>query len=196
MSENAPKLVLLERACNVCEITKPVSEFHFKAQNLKKNGGYTYKCKDCDKAYKKKARKEGRLDKGLAKARTQKYMDSLKDDPEKMARWQAAETKKRKKYNLSDKYLVKTYGITLRDVKAAYENQHGLCANRGCGLDIYLDVPLGNNRAVIDHCHQTGKFRALLCMQCNTSLGQIEKSKNKFLGLMEYEEKHNNLNGV
>lgn len=29
--------------------------------------------------------------------------------------------------------------------------------------------------AVIDHCHDTGKTRDLLCSQCNMSLGHIEK---------------------
>lgn len=78
------------------------------------------------------------------------------------------------------------YGITYEDVKLAYANQLGLCANRGCGCNITLVGPTSKNKAVIDHCHKTGKFRALLCNGCNLLLGKI-------LGLMEYEEKYKNI---
>jgi len=46
------------------------------------------------------------------------------------------------------------------------------------------------DRAVIDHDHKTGKFRAVLCMNCNLTLGKIENEPNKALGLMEYLAKH------
>jgi len=31
------------------------------------------------------------------------------------------------------------------------------------------------NRLATDHCHKTGKFRGLLCSQCNRLLGKIER---------------------
>ncbi len=43
--------------------------------------------------------------------------------------------------------------------------QNGLCAI--CG-----SPPLENQRLSIDHCHTTVKVRALLCVACNTLLGQ------------------------
>lgn len=89
--------------------------------------------------------------------------------------------------------LPKLYGITYEDVKLAHSTQFGLCANRGCGCNISLEVKSGSkDRAVIDHCHKTGSFRALLCTGCNLLLGKIENDKNRILGLMEYEEKHRN----
>lgn len=81
----------------------------------------------------------------------------------------------------------KKYGITYAHVVRTLEKQHGLCANRACGREISLEVRgTQSNRAVIDHNHKTGKFRALLCTSCNTSLGILETKKNIALGLMEY----------
>lgn len=93
--------------------------------------------------------------------------------------------------NRPDK-MKKYYGIDYDTVLRTFEHQHGLCANRGCGKEISLEVTGGKTRAMIDHSHKTGKFRALLCMMCNLTLGKIEADKNNILGLMEYLDKHNN----
>lgn len=87
--------------------------------------------------------------------------------------------------------LKRLYGVTWAHVLQTYASQHGLCANRGCGKEISLEVKGAvKNRAVIDHCHISGKFRALLCTGCNALLGQIEARENAYLGLLEYQEKH------
>jgi hypothetical protein len=44
-----------------------------------------------------------------------------------------------------------------------YEDQEGKCAI--CG-DVCPHL-------FIDHCHRTGKLRALLCSRCNTAIGQL-----------------------
>lgn len=92
--------------------------------------------------------------------------------------------------NRPDK-LKRFYGIEYADVVRTFDAQLGLCANRSCGKDISLETSSGKNRAVIDHNHETGKFRALLCMQCNLTLGYLEKQPNIILGLTEYLSKHN-----
>lgn len=93
--------------------------------------------------------------------------------------------------NRPDK-LKRLYGIeSYEQVVLALAAQHGLCANRGCNKPISLDVK-GNTpkRAVIDHDHATGKFRAILCIKCNFDLGMIEKDEGRFLGLLDYKTKH------
>lgn len=87
--------------------------------------------------------------------------------------------------------LKKFYGVTYEEVENVLASQHGLCANRACGREISLEIKgTMKTRAVIDHCHNTGKFRALLCNDCNLTLGKIEADKNKLLGLLEYLDKH------
>ncbi len=87
--------------------------------------------------------------------------------------------------NRPDK-LKRLYGVTYEHVIQTLANQFGRCANRACGQEISVNVPLGFGRAVIDHDHKTGKFRALLCPGCNSLLGSIETKQNIIIGLHEY----------
>ena len=40
----------------------------------------------------------------------------------------------------------------------------------------------------IDHCHETGRVRAILCGQCNQSLGLMGEDPNRIRGLALYAE--------
>lgn len=42
----------------------------------------------------------------------------------------------------------------------------------------------------IDHCHKTGRVRALLCKMCNIALGQVDDSIEKLEALVKYLQKH------
>lgn len=42
----------------------------------------------------------------------------------------------------------------------------------------------------IDHCHETGAVRGLLCHYCNTALGIIHESREHALSLAEYITNH------
>lgn len=92
--------------------------------------------------------------------------------------------------NRPDK-LKRLYGVTYTEIEQVLVKQNFKCANRACGKHINLEVSgTKKNRAVIDHDHATGKFRALLCIPCNSALGLIETKEDVLLGLMEYKTKH------
>lgn len=61
--------------------------------------------------------------------------------------------------------LRRYYGISQRDYDAMRTTQGSLCA--------ICQKP--QEKMCVDHCHSTGKVRALLCTACNTQLGHIEK---------------------
>lgn len=63
-----------------------------------------------------------------------------------------------------DSHLVRTYGITLDEYEARVQGQGGMCACCGRGLGI---------KPVVDHDHETGKVRGIVCYGCNTGLGKI-----------------------
>lgn len=94
-----------------------------------------------------------------------------------------------KRRNRPDRIL-RDYGVTYEHVIRTLDRQHGLCANLACGKEISFEVLMGPDRAVIDHNHDTGKFRAILCMSCNLTLGKIEKDKAKIYGLLDYLNKY------
>jgi len=60
--------------------------------------------------------------------------------------------------------LVSRYGITLADYDALLQAQDGGCAT--CG-----EAPPDSGYLCIDHNHDTGQVRGLLCPRCNTALG-------------------------
>ena len=56
------------------------------------------------------------------------------------------------------------YGITTEDYDALFANQAGACA--------VCQQPSPEGRALhVDHDHESGKVRGLLCAQCNMGLG-------------------------
>jgi|SRR3989304_6781819 len=70
-------------------------------------------------------------------------------------------------------HLKYQYGISIEDYNDMLRNQDGRCAI--CGTD----KPGGNFTSFhIDHKHETGKIRGLLCMSCNRLLGLYEMGKN------------------
>lgn len=66
----------------------------------------------------------------------------------------------------SRKFLLKRYGISVAVYEAMLRHQHGLCA-LCCGLR------QGNESLAVDHDHNTGRVRGLLCRSCNAGLGQF-----------------------
>lgn len=65
-----------------------------------------------------------------------------------------------------DQRLKRLYGLTKAEYLAMLESQGGGCAI--CGEP---QESRGGKRAAVDHCHETGQVRALLCTKCNTGLG-------------------------
>ena len=95
----------------------------------------------------------------------------LKNNPEK-----AKEMRRRQK-------LKAHFGITPEEYTRIFQLQNGRCAI--CGRH-QIDL---NKTLSVDHCHETGKVRGLLCMQCNLKLGHYEKSKHLISAFNTYIQK-------
>lgn len=82
-----------------------------------------------------------------------------------------------------DSFLRRTYGITLDEYDEMLESQGSVCAI--CG-----GTPDNGRRMNVDHDHDTGKIRGLLCNHCNPLLGNANDNPYILrLGAM-YLEKH------
>jgi len=55
-----------------------------------------------------------------------------------------------------------------------YDTQQGSCKICRRPLAIMMDDSVKANSACVDHCHNTGKIRGLLCTQCNRGIGFLQ----------------------
>ena len=67
--------------------------------------------------------------------------------------------------------LKSKYGISIEEYNNLLVSQNNGCAI--CGKKTAYNN--GTKRLHVDHCHNTNKIRGLLCSQCNTTLGHLEK---------------------
>jgi len=67
------------------------------------------------------------------------------------------------------------YRLTEQDFAALMDKQQGCC--RICLKDFGEEA----KRACVDHDHYSGKIRGLLCTQCNTRLGWLERNWPRML---------------
>lgn len=125
----------------------------------------------------------------------------LRKDPEIAAkrranekRWREANPEKvkaknernyeRLKINRRNSQLRILYGITHADYEALLESQGGACAI--CGAT----SPRKTNKKhfSVDHCHDTGKVRGILCDPCNNGLGRFNDDPQLLRSALEYLE--------
>lgn len=90
-------------------------------------------------------------------------------DPERAARNERRRTLRR-------------YGITEADWTRMLAEQNGVCAI--CGTD--TPCPRTGKTWHIDHCHETGIVRGLLCNSCNRGIGQLGDDPDRLEAAARY----------
>lgn len=99
------------------------------------------------------------------------------------AEW-SRRTNSARKGNLKSKY-----GLTLEQYDILVQKQQGVCAI--CKLPEKA-IQRGKICSLsVDHCHRTGRVRALLCNNCNTSLGLLKENVDIVSSLYQYIIKNN-----
>lgn len=71
-----------------------------------------------------------------------------------------------------DSYLRRTYGVTLDWYNEQLKAQGSSCAI--CGSEGFLMKSGHSMKLVVDHCHESGEVRGLLCHNCNRALGLLK----------------------
>lgn len=79
------------------------------------------------------------------------------------------------------------YGITSEVYEQMYNSQDGKCAI--CKSDAPLHSS-NRDRLYVDHCHETGFVRGLLCKNCNSGIGQFRDSINALQEAIKYLQSH------
>jgi hypothetical protein len=92
-------------------------------------------------------------------------------------KWNNENPEKRKGYKR--KCLLKqTYGMTLDEYNELLEKQNYGCAI--CGNNN------GNRVMFVDHNHETGEIRGLLCTRCNCAIGLFDDDVEKIAKSIDY----------
>jgi len=78
-------------------------------------------------------------------------------------------------------FLKRTYNITLEDYNRMLIEQNYVCS-------ICKNTNL-KKRLCVDHCHETGKVRGLLCDKCNHGIGLFKDKEELLIEASEYLKK-------
>ena len=97
---------------------------------------------------------------------------------------------KQREYNRTHKDSVRSikykaaYGIDIKAYGAILLEQNGVCAI--CG-----GVNPGGKRLSVDHNHETGRVRGLLCHRCNAGIGMFKENIELFSSAVSYLKEKN-----
>jgi hypothetical protein len=90
-------------------------------------------------------------------------------------------------------WLTRRYKITMEQFTKMISDQDSKCAI--CNVDLVIANPSKDkvNTMHIDHDHNTGKIRALLCKGCNVGLGFFKDNQERLQKAAEYLNKYFNM---
>lgn len=160
------------KKCSKCGEEKDLKNFHKDKYNT---DGFTYSCKDC---------------------RNGVYNKYYSDNPEKAKEKNLLQKDNRKAYYSSvtgivssrRAHLKRMYGITLEEYNALLKKQDHKCA-----ICKGYESSYRNEVLSVDHNHDTGKIRGLLCNTCNRGLGLFKDNEENLINAINY-LKHGNEN--
>ena len=179
------------KRCTKCKQEKPLAEFH---KHKAGKGGKDSRCKVCSCAKSKKYRAEHQEQ---VKQYDREYKQSLRgrevsrrvDEKRRHTparkimhgkaykKWE--QSMKGRKY-LRESTLKRNFGLTLEDYDKMLVVQNSRCAI--CNVhQSKLEI-----RLAVDHDHETGRIRGLVCRDCNFFLGHLEKNYGLLLQALEY----------
>lgn len=144
-------LLLGMTVCSKCGVCLTVSNTYLSKKKLRRV------CKECSKA---ESREYRRRDKEAHKERVRAW---CRANPERVRylrnRWNRANPEKVYATQIKIKY-----GLSYEEYKRMLEQQKGRC--------LICNKTPGRRRLAIDHDHDTGQVRSLLCGTCNLILGR------------------------
>lgn len=166
------------KTCNKCNISKSFENF---SRHSTISDGYYNQCKSCrllDRNKREQAKFAPTYDGdkiclkcNLSLSKNQFLLNKSTQDG--FNGWCKSCTKSSALYN--------KYSISLEQYNFLLKKQNNSCAI--CNTT----SPKGpQNVFVVDHCHNTGKVRGLLCNHCNTGLGKLGDTKESLKKAIDY----------
>jgi hypothetical protein len=149
------------KKCGKCRQTKPLDDF---PSNARREDGHNKWCAACSERNATTKNAYYRRNPAPICQRQREYNSKNKDAS-------------------ANRMLLLKYGISLETYNEMLAKQNGCCAI--CGTD----KPSLNPRFArfqVDHCHETGAIRGLLCHHCNNGLGCFKDDEALMLLAITY----------
>jgi hypothetical protein len=138
------------------------------------NDGRRAICKGCDRA----------ANFAWYEANRQRAIDAAREwqrrNPERYRETQERYNARRKSEYRAD-HLRRNFGFTLEEYDAILAAQDGRCGI--CG-----DEPAPGQFLHVDHDHESGDVRGLLCVRCNNGCGQFRENPQLLMKALDYVE--------
>lgn len=157
---------MVKKKCTKCLKLKQLTDFNICKANP---DGFQFACKTCKKTWYKRHYKVNRA-KMIAK--TVKYRKEHKEEWLKYS----ADYRKINKEKIRFKKILKIYNLTQEEYQNIFLNQDQKCAI--CKKKDFYPA--------IDHNHITGKVRGILCMNCNSGIGNLGDSIERIEAALNY----------
>lgn len=170
------------KKCTKCKEEKPVEAFRLRA------GRPRSWCRSCEVSLRsaqfKVAYWENReaMLKKMKKRRDSRTPETRAREVACMTAWRE-KNKEYVKGQQRAKHLRLNYGLTVAEFDSMLEEQGGKCG--ACG-----GPPSDDWGFVVDHDHETGEVRGLLCRCCNSALGLMKDDVDSILNLAGYLQQH------
>lgn len=150
------------KVCSRCAKAKPFAEFYPLRSNNKngRSDGRQSSCIECERQ--REANKSIEYKRQHYEKNRKRYLQQRRDS---------------------------TYGLypgQYDEMLAAQGNKCAICERPERRLNKRGEI----RQLGVDHCHETGKVRALLCNACNHALGSFEDSVQMLQAAIAYLEKH------
>lgn len=178
------------KVCKDCGVERPMSEFKI---NNTSAGGRIRTCRDCMSI--KKYNRIRRLKPYVTKSF--EYPDGTKlctqcNQVKPKSDFRSHYKKTGKLYSRcfvcqADSERMKNYGITGDEYRAMLLAQGGVC--KICNKPNWTEKFL-----YVDHCHDTGKIRGILCHNCNAGIGLFKDNVELLLLAAEYVKNYGKIN--
>jgi hypothetical protein len=155
------------KICKTCKVSKPIIDFYKVKGN---RDGFSLHCKKCFIADSIKWRLNKRHTDSVYAEKVRVY--SRKVD--------------------FKKHLLRKYNITSNQYMELFDIQNGLCAicgNPETRKNTYQKD--GIDRLSVDHNHETGKIRGLLCHRCNIGIGIFMDNEELLTKAINYLKERN-----
>jgi hypothetical protein len=157
--------------CRICGKLKPFDDF-YRASGMR--DGRRNECKPCFQADRK-----AKYNSAEAVARVKGWQER---NPERLDAYRAEyRNRPARKRAMRDLYYRRNFGITADEVDALLAGQGGKCA-------ICDGVSARAEGWHVDHNHETGQIRGVLCQRCNHGIGLLEEDPARLRAAADYLE--------